>query len=291
MLNGPILLSLDGSEISEGVIPFARQIALGYGVKVTAFYVAGEDGAAEGRLVRMPSGEEIATDAYLKSMAMEIGRGGIDADSATGNGKPAAEIVKYAEDKGYGLIAMATHGRSGLGRWVYGSTSDRVLHTSSVPLLLVRPPQDGRIKEETFRALVLPLDGSELGEKILPEAEALAKKLSLSITLVRVVPTATLAMGAMEPYAADPRLLEYSLDAAKEYIDEKTQALSKKGLRVTSKVIQGYVPTEIIDIADGLPGSIVMMTTHGRSGMGRWVLGSVADRVLRASNRPVLLFS
>ena len=289
MLKGPILLSLDGSEISEGVIPFVRQLAKGFGVKVTAFHVAGEDGTPEGKIVRMPSGKEMSTDAYLQSMVQEISRGGIGADSAAVKGKPAAEIVKYAESKGCGLIAMATHGRSGLGRWVYGSTTDRVLHATSLPMLLVRPAQDGRIKEETFRTLVIPLDGSELGERALPHAETLAKSLSLSITLVRVVPTVTIASGAMEPYAADPRLLEYSLDAAKQYIDEKTQALTKKGLRVSSKVNLGYAPSEIIDIAEGLPGSLVVMTTHGRSGVGRWVLGSVADRVLRASNRPVFL--
>ncbi len=290
MLKGPILLSLDGSEISEGVIPFVRQLAKGFGVKVAAFHVAGEEGVPVGKIVRTPSGKEMSTDAYLQSMLQEITRGGIGADSATAKGKPAAEIVKYAESKGCGLIAMATHGRSGLGRWVYGSTTDRVLHTTSLPMLLVRPPQDGRIKEEAFRTLVIPLDGSELGERAIPQAETLAKSLSLSVTLVRIVPTATIAAGSMEPYAADPRLLEYSVDAAKQYIDEKVQALTKKGLRVSSKVNLGYAPSEIIDIAEGLPGSLVVMTTHGRSGMGRWVLGSVADRVLRASNRPVLLF-
>ncbi len=288
-LFSPVLLPLDGSALSEGILPLAIQFAeKSAQPKLTLVYVAGN---ASEKVNRSTGGATLTAHDYLNLVAKEAGRNsGVQVDTVVLEGKPAEEIVKYGQEKGFGLIAMATHGRSGVGRWVYGSTTDRVLQATNLPLFIVRPNEKAlREAEQIFKSIIVALDGSELGESVLPGVEGLAKRRGLEVIVLRVVPTATMAVAGAEPYIYDPNLYSRIVDAANEYVAQKVTELIVRGVRATPKVLQGYPPQEIIDLAEKTPGSLVVMSTHGRSGVSRWVLGSVADRVLRASARPVLL--
>jgi len=140
-----------------------------------------------------------------------------------------------------------------------------------------------------YRSIVVPLDGSILGESVLPHASDLAKVLDLEVKLLRVIPTSTMALAGADPYAYDPQLYTKIAQGAEEYINGKRAEIEGAGCRVSAQAIQGYPPDRIITLAEEVPDSLIIMSTHGRSGVGRWVLGSVTDRVLRASPRPVLL--
>ena len=178
-----------------------------------------------------------------------------------------------------------------MGRWVYGSNADKLLHSTSIPLLLLRPGEDRDepLERKPIDTLLVPLDGSALAESSMPHVEALAEAMGLKISLVQVITTPTMAYPATEPYAFDPQMAANLEGAAAGYLKEKQTELEQKGFQVQTTVKNGYPAAHIIDLAAESEGRLIVMSTHGRSGLGRWIMGSVADRVLRASYSPVLL--
>lgn len=289
-----ILLPLDGSELGEGILPYVGQIARGMLANVTVMYVTTLEQAASGKtsLVHVPEGQRESVSDYLREMREALERNGVKStDALVRAGVPSVEIVEYSQAHGYDLIAMATHGRSGVGRWVYGSTTDKVLHSTSLPMLLLRPrDQKERAPGQTpIHTAIVPLDGSALAEAALPIAEDLAKRLSLKVALLRIVPAAAMIYGGFEPYAYDPRIDEEMDKAAEEYLKEKSDALKQRQVHVAYHRMRGYPANQIVDFAEETGGGLIVMSTHGRTGVGRGVLGSVADRVLRSTSLPILL--
>jgi nucleotide-binding universal stress UspA family protein len=280
-----ILMALDGSELSEGIIPFVEELAKAGRGQVTVLYVSNPE---ENPALAKARFKGTTPASYLNGVVGNLKDAGVAADSLELSGKPAEEIVNLAKKKRYDLIAMSTHGRSGIGRLVYGSTTDKVIHATGLPMLLNKP-QVKKAGNGSLRVTVVPLDGSELGESVLPTVEEFASRLAMSIALIRVVPTASMAFAGVDPQAYDPRMNEYMMESASEYLKERSGALKSRGVKVTTKAVRGDAANNIIDYAGDMPGSLIVMSTHGRSGVGRFVLGSVADRVLRASPRPVLL--
>ncbi len=144
-----ILVPLDGSEMSESSLPHVKSIALGCGVpdvillKVVepVFNPEAEVTAKVGKdLLTQIENENKAKDkAYLDGMVAKLKAEGLDADSALGYGKPADEIIDFAEKHNVDLIIMCTHGRSGITRWVLGSVAEKVVRHSPVPVLTVSP--------------------------------------------------------------------------------------------------------------------------------------------------------
>lgn len=186
---------------------------------------------------------------------------------------PAQLIVDEAGSESDTLIVMCTHGRSGVGRWVMGSVTDKVLHSATNPLWIVRarpgasPPEDVKLD-----SIILPLDGSALSEEVVPHAVALAKALELMIRPVRVT-----AGDRADAHEAD-------------HLHQMGERLLRQGvLAVEERVLHGDPGAAIVDLTQELPNALVAMTTHGRSGVGRWVLGSVTNRVVRYGAGPVLV--
>jgi nucleotide-binding universal stress UspA family protein len=231
-----------------------------------------------------------AAEEYLNQIAGRFSPGRVKTKAISGNDTVKA-IIDFSLEQEVDLIAMSTHGRSGLGRWVYGSTADKLLHSTSIPLLLMRPNGDEEAPQEVkpIDTLVIPLDGSELAESALAYGEDLAKQMALKISLIRVVSTPTLTYPGTEAYAYDPKMFTDLENAAAVYLRQKQTELEQKGLKVECTVKGGYPADYIIDFAEGNEGSLIVMSTHGRTGIGRWIMGSVADRILRASRSPILL--
>ncbi|HSQ12468.1 MAG TPA: universal stress protein, partial [Candidatus Deferrimicrobium sp.] len=161
------------------------------------------------------------------------------------------------------------------------------------PILLIRPEEDGLPPATiTLKRVVVPLDGSGLAEKVLPHVASLATKLKLEVQLVRAYalpPDAYLvADGVIEQGPAQFRRSKH--EECEKYLDGKVAGLRADGVDpVTATVIEGDAANEIVELAAGSPQSLIAMSTHGRSGVGRWVLGSVAERVVQHSRAPVLL--
>ena len=183
---------------------------------------------------------------------------------------------------------MTTHGRSGFARWVMGSVADKVLRTSRRPLLLVHMRDEGQIADVQLKRILVPLDGSPLAESVLPFVEDLAVGLDASLLLQSViVPTAALYAGTLLP--STPPVLTEIEGGMREYVNRVAKRLERAGIRVDTNVAIGYAAETILDAAKQGSADLIALSTHGRSGPERWVLGSVADAVVRHSDRPCLV--
>ena len=197
-------------------------------------------------------------------------------------------IERAATDKDT-LIVMATHGRSGIQRWVLGSVADKVLHGSTNHLFLIRANDQAKAGGEApLKKVIVPLDGSPLAETVLPYVVDLAKKMRLEVVLVRAYALPTSTADEYQTYTDE--LIGLIEAEARDYLAEKIKEAKAKGLENVSSVVNvGYGAEEIITLARNTPDNFIAMSTHGRSGVKRFVLGSVTDRVVRHSGDPVLI--
>ena len=205
-------------------------------------------------------------------------------------GNPAEVVIDKAAEHRQTLIAMTTHGRSGFDRWLIGSVADKVLHGAANPLLLVRAGETAAVEGTAlWRRMIVPLDGSPLAERVLAHATELARPLGLEIALMRVfgVPTPTFAVD-YGPYVEE--LWNQVEDEAQKYLADKKQQLLAQGFtNVATIVTAGFAAEKIIEAARERKDALVAMCTHGRSGVNRFVMGSVTDRVVRHGGDPVLI--
>jgi nucleotide-binding universal stress UspA family protein len=202
-------------------------------------------------------------------------------------------IIERAAGDKETLIGMATRGRSGIHRWLMGSVAEKVLRGATNPLLLVRGNEEGKSDgTATLKSIVVPLDGSKLAETALPRAVELAKKLSLAIVLTRAyqIPLSTYG-GAEAAYIPNQNaLMNVVKEEAGAYLEAKVNELRQNGIeKVSSILLVGSGADEIIDLARTTPDNLIAMCTHGRSGVKRWALGSVTEKVVRHSGDPVLV--
>ncbi len=272
-----ILVPLDGSKLAEQVLPHVRSLATAFGLDLDLLSTFGPSHTYSGpNPSSYPHQVEDNLRAqsmdYLHSIKSSIVSLGVPVSCTVRLGEPASWIVSEAERDPNTLIAMSTHGRSGITRWVLGSVADQVLHATTVPILLLRSKdEETATKGASLTSLIAPLDGSSLAEQMLPHVVALAQALCLSVILVRV--------------SAHQEEAE-----ARDYLQEVAGKLHQQGVSLVKEVVlNGHPATAIVDIARDIPNCLVTMTTHGHSGIGRWILGSVTDQVVRQSGSPVLV--
>ena len=305
-----ILVTLDGSKFAEAVLPFVEEIARMQETSVQLIHVVPPpedrpfDTAMERadpdyspRLDQMVSRMAKHRQAYLDQVAGGLRAKGVAAQGEVLYGRPASEITQYASHNDVDLVAMTTHGRSGLARWRYGSVAGEVLQSITVPLFLFRSsPETSEAASSTHDSalsrIIVPLDGSELAEQALPHARALALSLGLDIDLIRIVSPPTPLMGA--EVTEDYYTWYYNWEAdltkiAKDYLAGVAAKFEKDKLNVTSRIFHGNSAANIVDYAEAVGHGLICITTHGRTGLGRMVFGSVAERVLQESTSPVLM--
>ena len=185
---------------------------------------------------------------------------------------------------------MSTHGRSGLSRWMVGSVTGKVLHASRNPLLIVRAQGGQAAPEASLKTMIIPLDGSSLATEILSFLVPLIKALGLGVVLARAV------RPVIGPTTGDPlEMTDFDVgdrpDAtAAEYLQEVVGWFAGQGVEVaTTRILHEHPASAVVGLARETPDSLVAMSTHGRSGVSRSVLGSVTDRVVQQSGDPVLV--
>jgi nucleotide-binding universal stress UspA family protein len=193
------------------------------------------------------------------------------------------------------LIVMTTHGRGPMSRFWLGSVADDLVQHAGVPVLLVRP-QDSTpdfTQEPVLRHVVIPLDGSPLAEHVLGPAVTLGKLLETDFTLLRVVRPVLFAghdptlMGT--PVFGQPATGQLQAEAH-TYLEGVADRLRAQSLRVQTKVlVDMHPPMAILKGALEQPGSVIALATHGRGGLTRVLLGSVADKLIRSATMPVLV--
>jgi nucleotide-binding universal stress UspA family protein len=293
-----LLVPLDGSRTAEAALPFATTIGRATGASLALLAVVEEAPirtlVEHGRMETLAGAEQKAmspADDYLAVCAAALTDQGLRATTRVIAGDPAEAILAVADELEAGCIVMATHGRGGLQRWIVGSVADKVMRTSARPVLLVRPPaEDGHAGLVPIRRIVVPLDGSAPAEAALPPAAELARALGATIVLVRVEQPAQAAMTMYDPIGYIPDLSGLDEQIADEALKYLQQMQSKIPAEVPSDVmlLRGAPATTLLEVLSNDPADLVIMTTHGRGGLRRLVLGSTADRLVRAGV-PVLL--
>ncbi len=280
-----ILVPLDGSQLSETILPYARTIADALKAPVELL-AAIEPGALS---AKGQSDPQKASLNYLKGVATSFP----DSRSVSCTveiGIPAEVIVDKASSQPDTFITMSTRGRSGIQRWLIGSVADKVLHATTNPLLLVKGETTAKTSgDATLRKILVPLDGSPLAEKALPHVVQLATKMMMEVVLVQAPAAPRAASVEQESDPAFQQIAKEIIKEAQGYLEAKVKELQAKGLKVSSLLLDGEAAGEIIDLARKTPNNLIAMRTHGWSGIGRWVLGNVTERVVRHSGDPVLI--
>jgi nucleotide-binding universal stress UspA family protein len=270
-----VLVPVDGSTFSERAVRVIPRILDGKEVEATLFRVLPEMGAE----ISTPGVLTEAREA-LDLLQADLAALGWAFETRVVVGDAATRIVAAAREEQADLIVMASHCRMGASRWIRGSVAERVLRRSDTPVLICPPRwlETAFWDEGGIHRILVTLDGSEQAAAVLPLAEDLAARHGAELVLLRV--GAALPGADERTLAKERRLLAYSLE------DER-QRIASAGIAVTVRIALGD-PVEEILIASN-SADLVAMTTHGRSGPTRWLLGSVAERVLRACHRPLLL--
>jgi nucleotide-binding universal stress UspA family protein len=291
-----ILVPLDGSKTAENVVPLARSFARSLQIPVELLGVvdiaeiARHGPPSQASMIRtIVDDASRRFDDYLERVAKTFLVGKVQCTARRGNAAEA--IIESAAADKQTLIAMATHGRSGLDRWLLGSVAEKVLRGASNPTLVVRAKKEHNPSWEmaTLKRVIVPLDGSELSERILPHVEALAKHLDLEVTLLGVY-GGRLPAGASDGFHSMDAFIVSLRNETAIYLAAKTEEMKQRGLNKVSFVAkQGLEADEIIATARETLDTLIAMCTHGRTGVQRWMLGSVTETVVRHSDDPVLV--
>ena len=223
---------------------------------------------------------------YLDGVAAELRATGFDVSTATAVGKPENEILNTAEDENVELITMATHRGSMVARGILGSVTDRVLRSATIPVMTVHPgSQDGfGGKSGMPKVVIVPLDGSEISERAVEPALEIADTARSEVVFVRVI-RPIVDSGIEYHYYDNTDDREVSL----QYLSRFAEIADKTGLKARTHVLTGPPAVKIIEELQKYEGGLVVMSSHGSGGLTRWFVGSVADKVIRASRRPVLV--
>lgn len=284
-----ILVPLDGSNAAEIVFPYAEELAAKLGAEITLASVSGLSATDVDHLYR----------AYLERVKEQVRHQLKDYGAKKETkvfakillGKRAEEILHYADEINAGLIVMASRGSSGKGPWLLGNIAAKVLRATNRPVLLIRiSASDAALQQKRLvKRILVPLDGSKIGEVAIPCTEALAQALGAELVLFRVmrqiVPSGSGTVAGLEQER------EGTKASAIAYLEEVGKPLKKRGLRLSTSVEWSFKsPADhIIEYAEKNAIDLIAMSTHGRSGIGRWVFGSETDKVLHAGDTPVLL--
>ena len=211
--------------------------------------------------------------------ALSIVQNQVDADSAP------ERIVDYAEAEGIDLVVMSTHGRRGVQRMLLGSVTEEVVRKVPCPVLAVR--SDGeKAPAPTVRRILVPVDFSDASKTAVRHANALAQTYGADVDLLHVVEQVVYPSA----YGVDPAYFptQEVLTRVERTLGEMAREdLGRNQVQVSAVV--GYAPTSILRHAEENDIDLIVIATHGRSGLDRMLLGSVAERVLRRAPTPVFI--
>jgi nucleotide-binding universal stress UspA family protein len=290
-----ILLPLDGSEVAEITLPYAEELAGKLGSELVLYHIRGHDHAHQEHM------HQTYLDRLAESMRHHISKNQpmgeeVKVTTKVEAGEPTENICNFVDKNKMDLIIMTAVSNSGIrvGKMI-GSVADHVCRTVPIPVLLVRPNTNQQVtgKERLISRLLIPLDGSELSKLALPVGEELATNLKASVTLFQMANQIRLYDTGYESSSAFVNYTQFN-EEEKARVEVEMSALDKelkeKNLQVTYVVTSGFdAASDIIETSKKVSADLIVMSTHGRSGITRWVLGNVAEKVLRHGEIPLLL--
>lgn len=296
-----LLVPLDGSPMGEQALPMAATIARDAGARLYLVHVYNRYRPiyVEGLPV---IGDDVRAlhkkhaRAYLEKMRERL-PAEVQAQTRVAllDGSVPEAIATYAGAVGANLIVMTTHGYGGLARAWLGSVADSLVRDSSIPILLLRPVEDSPAREwaAPLKQILVPLDGSSLSEQILKHAEDLARAMGGRLALLHVVEP--VAAGGVPPVVTVSEVsgagIEQREQTMKDYLDGLARRLRTRGIEVETRVLVSSQPAAaILEDARRHGVDVIALATHGYSGLRRLLIGSVADKVLRGAETPILMF-
>jgi nucleotide-binding universal stress UspA family protein len=294
-----ILVPLDGSNLAERALPPALALASRAFTRVPGEILLLRVPVAERMLVHYPAKHTILMPEqsfehsrrecghYLDMIQEAFRRPGVSLRQASTEHMSfvdtdvAAALIDTAALEKVDLIVMSPHGRSGFTRWMLGSITERVLRHAGCPVWIVR-------SDKPVQRLLVPLDGSELAEAALAPAMGLVRYLSCTALLVRVEAPAVSDAYSVErrdnvEAGADEAVEQRFQQAAASYLECQAEPFRATGLNVETVVARGKPANTILEMAEVHHCDLIVMATHGRSGIKRWVYGSVTEKVLRGA--------
>ncbi|HXG08223.1 MAG TPA: universal stress protein [Gemmataceae bacterium] len=296
-----LLVPLDGSTFGEQALPLALSIAhrakavlrlAHVHVPLAAMYVEGVPFLDNDLESEAKEHERAYLDAVVKRLASDPA---VSLTSTLLEGPIANALLEYAAAVGVDLLIMTTHGRGPLSRFWLGSVADQLVRQAPMPILLVRPREGSPELPggPCFRHILIPLDGSPLAEQAIEPAVALGSLFEVGYTLLRVVnPLQTVGHdpAGFAISGFDPLVQKRLQVEAEDYLERIAERLRPRATRVLTRVIVGAQPAAaILDAAREQGADLIALATHGRGGLRRLLLGSIADKVLRGATTPVLV--
>lgn len=286
-----ILVPLDGSTLSEKALPLATAFARASNAQLVLVRSVWAPRLSD----ITPEEEEVKAveeaEQYLADLAFKLGAQGLQVETAVPYAPPGEGILMEIELRHADLVVMSTHGRSGLSRLIYGSVAEAILAHSPAPILLVRVTKDevAQTMLPEDPQILVPLDGSDFAEAALPYAAELARSLKGTLVLLRaVVPPPQWVDTVMTvPYPTEEVIVRGEEDA-RAYLHDLAEEMKADGLRVKMAVEVGHADEVILRLEKG-PIHLVVMATHGRTGLAQAVFGSVAVSVMHRGDLPLLI--
>jgi nucleotide-binding universal stress UspA family protein len=275
-----LIVPLDGSELAAKSVPFASAVARATSGRVILLraldaYRAQAEPNAAGQL------EDQAAALRAAGVAAEAVVTGVAGDDV------GRTIVDESVARGCDLMVLSTHGRTGLGRFIYGSVADRVLRLAKTPVMVIPAGSEQPWPSDRAPHVLLPLDFSELANEAVGPAVELAKSLGARMTLLHVVPPPSYAYAEGYAYVID--LPEQQLEEGSRMLDDLAERLRADGLEVQTEALIGYPSAQVAESAAEKHADLIVMATHGRGGLARLGLGSVATGTVQRSTVPVVL--
>ena len=290
------LVPLDGSPMAEAALPVAVGLAGPLGAAITLLHIP------ERSAPRTIHGEPHLHDpdsaaVYLAAVAERWKAAGVPLDwhvHSAKEGDVAQSVVDHAVETGIDLIVLTSHGHGGIRDLLFGSIAQQVLRRGSAPTLIVRPPADGQPGPYHVRSILVPLDGTPEAESGLNLAREIAVATRARLVLASVIPTLGTATGDLAVSAtfsptATAAVLDLSQSDAEQYLEDKAADLRQSGQEVRTSVTRGKTAQQLAAVADLNQVNLVVLATHGRSGLDGTFNGSLAPRLVAGFHQPVLL--
>ena len=263
------MVPLDGSPGAESALATADILCRSFGCRLTLISVdstnviAGTSGTRE---------TESPEETYLRQIAWHLEQSGVKVDFAVERGQPDQVIATIARDVGADIIVMTTHGRTGMEQFFISDVAERIIRKVRSPVLLIRPTEEWRSRRTRFQRLLVGLDGSWSAERVLRYARTFAQAFESEILL----------LGVPEADFEEPQLLKY--------LEGVAGALRERKLKARAIVTGSGTARTIVAVSESEDADLVILAKSGRGDSHRRAaLGSVANRVIQTTQRPVLL--
>jgi nucleotide-binding universal stress UspA family protein len=278
-----VLVLLDGSDTAEIAVPYGIDLVRCHRAELILFYLEhAHIHLADGQRFELDRQEREPIRQHLQDICDSLADEGISARCVLLENGTSADFLPYISSENISVVVMSTQGRSGMLRWLFAEQFEKAINNLPVPLLLVHP---------AYRRVIVPVDGSQWSERAIPHAAEMARAHHAEIILLHVYQSPVNGYVDQLALAGQQDIADQGYEQARDYLVALRNGLRHQGLHVNEQVVRSHNPAQaIIDFVSSEEGlNLVVMSTHGRTGIARWLLGSVAQKVVKGLRCPVTL--